>query len=124
MTAENKKYFIELFLKKCTLQSFNKEYFNISFQLFQNTYSIPEEKIEELRKIYTVEKYIEKIIPVIDESFTIEELKESIKFFSSSAGRKMLDTVFLKKVGQIGEDMFAQIEQEFVLTSKDNGDDK
>ncbi len=123
MISERKKYLIELFLKKCTLQSINKAHIEFSFQLFSNTYNISPEKLKELRERYTLDEYIKRIVPLIDEQFTGDELREIIKFYSSEMGRKILDPNFLIKVGKLGTNMFAQIEQEFAIHNKDLNND-
>lgn len=117
--TERKKYLIHLFIKRCTLQNINKAHLLFSFQLFSNTYNIPAEKLKELKKRYTLEKYIERIIPLIDEQFTEEELQEAIKFYSSPLGRKMLDKNFLTEIGKVGTAMFAEIEQEFATYNQE-----
>ena len=120
MISKRKEYLIQLFMKRCTLQSINKAHINFSFQLFSNTYDIPPKKLNELREKYTLGKYIERITPLVDEQFSEEELKEAIKFFSSSVGKKMLDRQFLHRVGEIGTKMFAEIEQKFAIYNKEN----
>ena len=87
-----KEYLIQLYLKRGTVQSINAAHIDFSFQLFSNTYNVPPEKLEELRKRYTVEQLSEKLIPLIDEQFTEEELWEIIQFYSSPAGQKIMVT--------------------------------
>jgi hypothetical protein len=113
--SEKKKYIIELFLKKCTLQSINKAHMDFSFQLMTNTYIVSKETLSRLKDKYNIDAYIERIIPLIDEQFTIEELQEAIRFYSSVVGRKMMDSTFLQKIGKIGTRMFTEIEQDFAL---------
>lgn len=117
--TERKEYLIQLFIKRCTLQSTNNAHILFSFKLFSNTYNIPSEKLVELEKRYTLEKYIERIVPLIDKQFTEEELQEAIKFYSSPIGRKLIDRNFLTKIGKVGTKMFAEIEQEFALSNQE-----
>ncbi len=123
MISERKKYLIEIFLKKCTLQTINKVHLDFIFQLLKNTYPISLEKENKLREKFSLEEYIKKIIPIIDTFFSEEELRECIHFFSSPTGRKLLDSNFLDKIGKIGVNMTNQLEQEFALSysEKNNG---
>ncbi len=114
---ERKEYIIRIFIKKCILTSVPKEQLEFYFKWCASTYNVSEEKLKELEEKFTIEEYINRIIPAIDECFSIEELKDIIKFYSTAAGKKLLDRYFLKKVETIGSDMQSQIEQEFVLNN-------
>jgi len=118
MIADKKEYLIKIFIKKCTLQSINKAHLDFYFKLCGNTYNISEEKKGELKKKFTLDEYIKRLIPIIDKYFSTEELKEIIKFYSSPSGRKMLDLTFLDEVGKMGTEMTIQLEQEFASYDK------
>jgi len=120
MITERKKYIIQLFLKKCTSQSVNKNYIDFYFKLYKNMYNISEEKLKKLKQKYDIDDYIKRIIPLIDEQFSIEELQEIIKFYSSKTGRKIIDYNFLREMGKTRDKMIKQIEQEFALKSKNH----
>ena len=77
------------------------------------TYEISDEPMEELRKEYTVDNYIERLIPILDHQFSIEDMQEAIKFYSSELGRKMLDPVFLNEINKICLKMDSEITQKF-----------
>ena len=115
---EGKEYLIRIFIKKCTVQSFNRDYLDFKFKWGEKAFNIPQEKIKELKNKFSLDDYINRIIPVIDKHFSIEELKTLVQFFSSNVGRKMLDTLFLKDLGEVWEDMDAQLEQEFLKNDK------
>lgn len=115
MISEQKKYIIEIFLKKCTFQNVVKDHIEFIFNLLKNTYSVSKEKEEKLRLEYNFDKYIERIIPIIDKYFTVEELNEAIKFFSSKTGMKMKDNIFLSEINKINSTMDKEIEQKFGL---------
>ncbi|MHA1469272.1 MAG: DUF2059 domain-containing protein [Candidatus Asgardarchaeia archaeon] len=117
MIGEKKKYLIQLFLKRCTLQEINRKHIDFSFELFKNTYNVSDEVLSKLRKKYNIDEYIDRLLPLIDEQFTTEELQAIVKFYSSDMGKKILDPIFLEKVGKIGTNMFAQIEQEFSINN-------
>lgn len=118
MISERKKYIIKLFLKRCTNQNIMKTHLKFSFELMEEAYKISKENLLELRKKYNIDDYIERLTPLIDEQFTIEEMQEAIKFFSSGIGRKISDPNFLHKIGKVGSKMTAEIEQEFALIDK------
>ena len=115
---ERKKNWIDMFIKKCMLLKDSKEKLNFYLEWCRNTYNIPEEKLKELEEKYTIQIYIYKMIPVIDKHFSIEDLKKIIKFYSTTAGRKLLNHSFLKDIGKVGNELEIQMEQEFSLNHK------
>ena len=115
MVEARKEYLIKIFLKKCTVQSINKDHLEYKFKWCEETFNIPKEKSKELKKKYTLDDYIDSIVPVIDKYFSIEDLKVMIQFYSSDVGKKMLDPAMLKEIGIAGADMDARLEQEFAL---------
>lgn len=117
MISERKKYIIEIFLKKCTTQNIMKQHIEFTFKLLKNLYPISEDKEKKLKAKYNFNTYTERIAPLIDEYFTIEELQESITFFSSGAGKKIIDPSFLIRIDKIGSRMDSEIEQNFALAN-------
>jgi len=117
MISDKKKYLTRVFISKCTTQNINKAHIEFCFKLCENTYNISPEKIKILKKQFTLNEYIERVIPVIDKYFTIEELQSIIKFYSTGAGKKMLGYAFLKEVGEVMNNMTTQIEQKCALNN-------
>lgn len=115
MISDRKKYITKLFLKRCTKQSVMKSHLEFSIKLMSGTYAITEETLLKLKKKYNLDDYIGRLMPLLDKQFTIEEMQEAIKFFSSGVGKKMLDPNLLQEIGKIGSNMVAQLEQEFAL---------
>jgi len=114
MISQRKEYITKIFLKKCTLQSITKDQLDFKFKWCENTFNVSQEKVKELKKIYTLDEYIKRIIPVIDKYFSIEDLQSLIEFYSSDIGKKMLDPLFLKEIGEVGNNLSTQIEREFM----------
>ena len=89
---------------------------NKFFELLQTSFnSIPEKNINELKEKFHVDKYVEKLIPLIDKQFSEKELEEIIKFYSSAVGKKMLSTSFLKEFSQVDKNYFSEIEKKFSI---------
>jgi len=84
MISAKKKYVIQLFLKKCTVQSMMKSHIDFSFKLLENMYGGPGGTPSELKKKYSIDDYIERLIPVLDQYFTIEEMQKAIQFYSKN----------------------------------------
>ncbi len=114
---EGKEYLIRIFIKKCTILSSTKDNLEFYFKWCASTYNVSEEKLEELKKKFTINEYINRIIPVLDKYFLKEELKNIIQFYSTDVGKKLLNFAFLKEVGEVSKNMEAQIEQEFSLNN-------
>jgi hypothetical protein len=119
---ERKKYWIKLFIKKCISLNNYKEQTNFFIEWCSQAYDVPEDLLSELKKKYTIDDYINKLIPIIDKYFTIEDLKESIKFYSKGAGKKILDHNFLQDIGKVEKDTSMDIEKDFAKTKGNNND--
>ncbi len=115
---ERKEYWIRLFIKKCIFLNSYDEQIKFFIEWCNGTYSVSEDLLKELKKKYTIDDCIDRLIPVIDKYFTIEDLKESIKFFSTDAGKKLIDYSFLQNIGKVSKDMGEDIEQDFTIGHK------
>ena len=120
MVEARKEYLIKIFLKKCTVQSINKEHLEYKFKWCEETFNVSLEKIQELKKKYTLDEYIRRTRPIINKYFSIEDLKALIQFYSSNVGKKMLDPIMLKEIGIAGADIDARLEQECALYDNKN----
>jgi len=115
---EQKEYWIRLFIKKCIfLDNYEKQMF-FFIEWCGKTYNVPEDRFEDLKKKYTIDDYIDRLVPIIDKYFTIDDLKASIKFYSSEAGKKILNYHFLQDTGKVGKEMGEDIESEFAKKIK------
>ena len=112
---ERKEYWIRIFIKKCTYLNTFQEQLDFYFKWCSNTYNVSDEYLEELKEKYTIDDYTNRLISTMDKHFSIEDLKEIIKFYSTSAGKKILDYSFLQDVGKVGLSMSMQIEKDFAM---------
>lgn len=55
--------------------------------------SAPPAQANEIRKAVNVDEIIEGLVPIYDKYFTQEELQAYIDFYSSPAGRKLVETI-------------------------------
>jgi len=118
---ERKEYWIRLFVKKCTVLSKSQEQLDFYFKWCSQTYNVTDSYLSDLKKKHTVDEYINRLIPIIDKYFSIDELKEIIKFYSTEAGKKLIDHNFLQELEKIGVNMNMQIEQDFAMGNNKNG---
>ena len=122
MISDRKKYLIQLFIKKAIVTSMLNSSINCSFQLLENTYPhVSSEDVKKLREKFTLDDFIERVTPVIDRRFAVDELLELIKFYSSSLGKKVINPDFFKDMQETGNNLFREIEQEFAIK---NGKEK
>ena len=110
---ERKEYWVRIYIRKCLLLKDLQTKLDFHFKWCENSYNAPEEKIEELKKKYTIDEYINRLIPVIDKHLSKEEIKEAIRFYSTDVGRKLLDAVYLQDLGKVGLNWENQVEQQF-----------
>ncbi len=115
---EQKEYWIRLFIKKCLLLNFHEEQINFFTEWCKKTYDVPEDIFKKIKKKYTIDDYINRLIPIIDQYFTIDDLKASIKFYSSDVGKKILDYQFSQDMGKVGKEMGEEIENNFTMRNK------
>jgi hypothetical protein len=87
----------------------------VSLELIKNAYNIPDAALIELEKQYSIDSYIERIAPILDKQFSIEEMQEAIRFYSSGVGKKMLDPKFLAEIDREGSKMDSEICQNFSI---------
>jgi hypothetical protein len=110
---EQKEYWIRLFIKRClSLDNYEKQR-HLFIEWCGKTYNVSDGIFEDLKKKYTIKNYIDRLVPVIDKYFTLEDLKASIRFYSSDAGKKILDYQFSQDMGEVGKDIGEEIEKDF-----------
>jgi len=112
---ERKEYWIRLFIKKCTALNSSKEQLDFYFKWCEQTYNVTDTYLLDLKKKHTIDEYINRLVPVVDKYFSIDDLKEVVKFYSTKAGKKLINYNFLQEIGKVGSDINMQIEQEFAM---------
>ena len=113
MIEERKEYWIRLFIRKClSLDNYEKQII-FFIKWCEKTYNASEKTSKKLKEKYTIDDYINRLTPIIDKRFTTDDLKASIKFYSSDAGKKILDYQFLQDVEKISKEMGEEIENSF-----------
>lgn len=112
---ERKKYWIILFIKKCTTLNQAQKQIDSFIDLRKKTYNVSNHYLEELKQKYIIGDYINRFIPIIDKKLTIEDLKAIIKFYSSETGKKLLDYKFLHDMKKAEIDINVEIEQDFMI---------
>jgi hypothetical protein len=113
MAEERKNYWIKIFIKKCTSLHTAQEQLDAYFEWCEHTYNVSEQYSNQLKTIFTIDEYINRLIPVVDKYFSIDELKEMIRFYSTDTGKKLLDLSFLQNIGKASMDLNTEIEQKF-----------
>lgn len=92
-----------------------KSHIDFSISLIGQHFDIPEPSLLKVKEKFSIDNYIERILPFLDEQFTIEEMQEVIKFYSSEVGQKISDPIFLSKINEISSKIELEIEQELAL---------
>jgi len=120
MISEREKHITRLFLKMCSIQKVMESRLNFSLDLISTIHKVSNTALKELREEYSLNSYIERITPIIIQQFSIEEMQEAIKFYSSGAGRKMIDSQFLLKIDEEGLKMDKEIAEKFALADEES----
>ena len=118
MISEKERRITKLFLKMCSIQKVMESRLNFSVDLISNIHTISDTALKEFKKEYSLDSYIERIIPIIVDQFSIEEMQEAITFYSSGAGRKMIDPKFLLRIDEEGKKMDKEIAEKFALADE------
>ena len=114
MADPQKDYLVKIFLKVSSLHNVFKKSVNFYFKFLSNShFDISEERLERLKKYYSIDEYIDRLIPIISSQFTTEELKELISFYSKGLGKKIVNLEFTADIKKIGDDLFLEMENEF-----------
>lgn len=118
--TKHKKSLISLFIKRATLyKSIVSSIDQIIGMLWIRYPFTTQEKVDKIKKKYSIEEYIKRLTPIIDKMFSEEELQTCIKFYSSDPGRKLFSSVLLMKTKSIGDGIFKDMEQEFSIRNKE-----
>jgi len=117
----SKEYFIRLLMRRINADGVMERSLRTLTLLCKNTYPhITEDDVREIELRFSVEVYLQRVIMVFDRLFTLEEVQELLKFFSSPLGRKFHDSGFLAELEKIGRNLSAEIEQEFSIKNATN----
>ncbi len=107
MNEEEKISLIKLLFKKMGEEdAFNKN-IDIFSKMFYGIKDI--DIIEKVKKDFNFNKYCERIVPLFDEEFSIEEIRHLMAFFSSKAGKKIVEGNHLKKVAKEADSFFSEM---------------
>ena len=117
---ERKKYWIKLFIKKCTCLDNIQVQLDAVFEWCSQTYNVSNLYLSDLKKKYTVDEYINRLIPIIDKYFSIHDIKKIIQFYSTDTGKKLISYNFLNELSITGLNMNMQIEQDFAMGNNKN----
>lgn len=118
---KRKEYLITIFVKKATMYYSIVTTLEKYFELLKNSYTnITDEEIKKLKEKFTIEEYIKKISPAIDETFSEEELRDIIDFYSTETGSKLFDHIFLNKIAKASDNLFSEIRKEFAIKNAKN----
>ena len=115
MTDYEKQYWIKIFVKKCISLNNYKEQVDFFIEWCSKTYNVSGDLLEELKEKYSKDDYIDRLIPVIDKYFTLEDLQEAVRFYSKGVGKKMLEYKFLQEIGKVTTNMGKDMEQDFAV---------
>lgn len=115
---DQKEYWIKLFFKKCTSLQKIQEQIDGYIEWCDSSYSVTESYLEDLKNKYTIDDYINRLVPVIDKHLTIDDLKELVKFYSTETGKKLTHYKFLEDIGKVGSEINMDIEKDFAMGHK------
>lgn len=112
----NKEYLVRLLLRRMNTDRIMERSLQTLTLLCKNTYPrITEDDVREIESRFNVEVYLQRVFEVFDRLFTVDEVQELLKFFSSPLGQKLNDSGFLVELERIGKNLSAEIEQEFSI---------
>ena len=117
MIDKRKNFLIELLLKNGKMLDFPGQHLDFYFKWCGETYNVSDEKILELKKEYNIEEYTKRIIVVMDKYFSVKELQLILQFYASDVGKKLLDNIFMKEMGEVMRNMEEQLEKAFSINN-------
>jgi len=100
--TEKKKYLIELLLKCSKTQEKIIPSFEHNAKILRSMYKfVSDEDFEKVIDEHGINKYMEGMASIIDNSFTEEEIDELIIFYRSNAMQKIIGEQFSSQVGAL-----------------------
>ena len=111
---KKKEYLITIFIKKATAYYTISASLEKSFQLLTVNYpNVTYDEVAKLKKKYTIDRYIQKITPIIDKHFSEEDMNTIINFYTTLPGSKLFDQILSKEIAEAGENTYKEMEKDF-----------
>lgn len=113
MISSRKESLIKLCIKRMGIFDAIRISLDFRIKLITTNFShLTPSDIAEIESKFSVDEYIKKLTPIFDSNFSEEELSEIIKFYSTGAGAKTVDTLFLEKIKNVNNYFSNKIEKE------------
>ena len=110
-----KEYFIKVFLQRAKYDVIFQSFFDFNFNILKSNFThVPEQEMEKIKKEYDANEYFARAFPIIDKRFTEEELSKIVDFYSSPAGKKVVNIDFGKEMAIISKGMFDEIQHKLI----------
>lgn len=121
MADDRKTYLLQILIKRMLLDRIMRASIDMLHEMCCNTYpkASPQDTAE-IRAQYTVDQYEERVIPILDKQFSLAEVQELIRFYSSPLGKKTLDPDFLRNMQLVSQSLSREIEQKYSMSHARN----
>ncbi len=116
---KNKKQLINIFIKNCMNLSVAKHSIDRYFDIFLNNFPSNDLSAKNIKQKYNINEYVNRLSVFIDNYFTEKELENMIKFYSSTEGRKIINTNYFIKINSILEQMLNEAKQKITINKKE-----
>ena len=118
MGIEKKKYLIDTFMGIVYNKKSINKVIEENLKVIKTGNYIPDSIFIDILNKYNYEEYCKRIFPIIEETFSEEDLEELIKFFRSTVGQKIKSDKYINSFQKIGKGILRDIENEIILINE------
>ena len=96
-----KEYLAKRFCKLSRHEHTIKSILDSNYAMLRGDYGkISEEEFNKTKEKYNIDEYNKRILPIIDDTFSEEEILKLNEFFSTDPGRKLSNFTFINSLGK------------------------
>ena len=96
-----KEYLAKRFCKLSRHEHTIKSVLDSNLSMLKGDYGkVSEKEFNQIKAKYNIDEYNKRIMPIMDETFSEEEIIQLNEFFSTDPGRKLSDFTFINKLGE------------------------
>jgi len=109
--TEKKKYLIDLLLQITNQTDILEKKINNIFDMLNNAFPGSDAvKAKKIRNLFNKEEILHRLTPIIDLHFSVEELEQVVNFYSTPAGKKLIDPSYEKQCNAVMHSLIDEIE--------------
>ena len=120
-----KEYLSKRFCKLSRHEHTIKSILDSNFSMLKGDYGkVTDEDFDKIKAKYNIDEYNKRILPIMDDEFTEEEILQLNEFFSTSPGKKLSSFTFINKLGNQIKEIMEDADRDLSKKQQEENDDK